>query len=434
MKIVPKIGILLIILTNLITVGLWLSGMGLWDRFGGVVISLVSVGQISGLLGMVMYAQSIILSARVKWMEKLFGGMDKIYVTHHILGGLSFILLLIHPLVLALSYLPESLKAAGLFFVPPAENWPVYFGISSLLFMMTFLVVTFFVKLPYQLWKQTHKLLGVAFFLGGLHSFFISSDISYYPMLRYYMMSISVLAMGVWVYRSVLGFLLVRKYGYVITKVEALNETVTAITMTATGKKMPYNPGQFIFVSFDNRETGREYHPFSLSSAPQEETIQILIKSLGDFTRKVAGLPIGTKVKVEGAYGKFYTQFKPEFDQIWIAGGIGIAPFAGMAKSLDIRNNSKIDLYYCATKQEEMVAMAEFEKISDSNPNFRIFPFLSERYGRVDFKFISGLTGNMRDKEIYICGPPAMMKSLKKQFKINGIKKTMIHSEEFNFL
>ena len=39
--------------------------------------------------------------------------------------------------------------------------------------------------------------------------------------------------------------------------------------------------------------------------------------------------------------------------------------------------------------------------------------------------------GGLGDKEIFICGPPVMMKSLRKQIRAKGIKNSSIHSEEF---
>lgn len=422
-----------LIATNLVTVWLWLAYMGLSDRVGNTTLVMVNIGRISGLLGMVMFSQSIILSTRVKWMEKFFGGMDKIYTSHHLIGGMSFILLLIHPLTLALSYLPD-IKGAANFLIPQPSNWPVYFGISSLMFMMAFLVVTFFVKLPYQLWKQTHKFLGVAFFIGGIHSFFIPSDISSYPPLYIFMAIIVGIGLICWIYRSVLGAVMVKKFRYEIIKTEKLNNSVMSVTMKPAGSPLKYNPGQFVYVSFEDQDLTKEYHPFSLVSAPKDENIRVMVKYLGDFTKSLDKLTEGTGAKVEGAYGQFYKIVKPEFPQIWIAGGIGIAPFLGIAKSFDLRDNTKVDLYYCAAKENDLVALNEFNMIAEANPNFRIFPFVSEKYGRMDSGLVEKLSGQLENKEIFLCGPGPMMKGFKKQFESVGIKPELIHSEEFSFI
>jgi predicted ferric reductase len=428
-----KLGWTVMIATYLVTIWLWLSYMGWGDRVGNTTLVLVNIGRISGLLGMVMFSQSIILSTRVKWMEKFFGGMDKIYIAHHMIGGVSFILLLIHPLALALSYLPD-IKAAANFLIPEPSNWPVYFGISSLMFMMAFLVVTFFVKLPYQLWKQTHKFLGVAFFIGGIHSFFIPSDISNYQPLYIFMAIIVGMGLICWIYRTVLGAIMVKKHRYEIIKTEKLNNSVMAVTMKPTGLPLKYKPGQFVYVSFEDQDLTREYHPFSLVSAPKEENIRVMVKYLGDFTKSLDKLTEGTGAKVEGAYGQFYKVARPELPQIWIAGGIGIAPFLGIAKSLDLRANTMVDLYYCAAKESDLVSLNEFKMIAEANPNFRIFPFVSEKYGRMDSGLVDKLSGQLENKEIFLCGPGPMMTGFKKQFKNMGIKLELIHSEEFSFI
>jgi hypothetical protein len=133
--------------------------------------ALTSIGQLTALVGMIVFAWSLILSTRIKLFEDYFKGMNGVYIAHHLLGGISFILLMIHPISLALTYLPISYRATALFLLPH-EDWTVNLGIASLLCMMALLILTYYVEIPYHFWKFTHKFLGLAFFIGGLHSFF----------------------------------------------------------------------------------------------------------------------------------------------------------------------------------------------------------------------------------------------------------------------
>jgi len=71
-----------------------------------------AIGQVLGLVGMAMFALNLVLSARLKRLEGLFGGMNKIYIAHHILGGLAFVLLLLHPLFIVGKYLPNAAMQA----------------------------------------------------------------------------------------------------------------------------------------------------------------------------------------------------------------------------------------------------------------------------------------------------------------------------------
>ena len=64
------------------------------------------VVQLSGLLGMISLSWSFILSIRHRILEKYLGGLDYAYKLHHLVGGLSLILLLQHPLFLVVRALP----------------------------------------------------------------------------------------------------------------------------------------------------------------------------------------------------------------------------------------------------------------------------------------------------------------------------------------
>ncbi len=78
--------------------------------------------------------------------------------------------------------------------------------------MMLFLVLTFFAKLPYQIWKFSHKFLGLAFFFAGLHSFFIKSDISRSQILRIYMFVLAGAGIIAFIYRVILTKFLVKYF------------------------------------------------------------------------------------------------------------------------------------------------------------------------------------------------------------------------------
>jgi len=164
---------------------IWILMESLNLRFGNFSSSARSLGQLTALTGMSMFSLSLILSARIKSLEKYFYGLNKIYDCHHTIGGIAFVLLLAHPMFLAAQYIPISPKTAGLFLLPDGD-WSINFGILSLLSLMVLLIITFFLtNIKYEKWKITHKFLGVSFFLAGLHAFLIPSDISQNSILFY---------------------------------------------------------------------------------------------------------------------------------------------------------------------------------------------------------------------------------------------------------
>ena len=103
---------------NLIPVVIWLFMLPLGGRFGSSFQTLTSLWQISALLGFSLMATNIILTARFFFLDRLFNGLNHVYIKHHLLGSVAFILLMFHPLVLAVRYLQFSVHSAALFLLP----------------------------------------------------------------------------------------------------------------------------------------------------------------------------------------------------------------------------------------------------------------------------------------------------------------------------
>lgn len=103
-----------------------------------------------------------------------------------------------------------------------------------------------------------------------------------------------------------------------------------------------------------------------------------------------------------------------------------------MAKSLE-NDDFDICLFYSVKSQSELVEWDDLARIAMSkNGKFKLIPFVSEQQGGfLNTEFMLNYCKSFTDKEIFICGPPPMMKSLRKQLRQAGVKNKQIHSEEF---
>ncbi len=430
------LGWIIIIILIIIPAIIWLLMMPLSLRFDGFVDDMISLGQLSGLLGTAMFALALILGARLKFFDKYLTGLSRVYVNHHRLGATAFSLLLFHPLFLTMRYVSFSLTSAAQFWLG-STGWSVVLGELSLFGLILLLVLTFFIKLHYNVWKNTHKYLGLAFFLGALHMFFIESDVSRNFYLRFYMLTLVAMGIIAYVFQTFLGKWLVKRYLYIVKEVKSISSEAVEITLSPFDlqKKIVYAPGQFVFINFNDRTVSVEQHPFSFLSAPQENTIKFGIKNLGDYTNKMKDITSGTLAKIEGPYGQFtYYNFSHK-KQIWIAGGIGITPFISMAKDLALqasRSEYIIDLYYCVRQPEELFWLNELLNVSQKCQNFHVYDYCSTVKGQINAKIINEQSGGLLDKDILFCGPSGMMKSLREQFKQLGVSSRFIHSDEFS--
>lgn len=400
-------------------------------RFLNLAETMTSFGQIAGLLGMSLFSVNLILSSRLKFLDKYFYGLDKVYNQHHIIGAISFCLLLFHPLFLVVQYAQFSLRSAALFFLPLSSQ-AVNFGIYSLFLMIVLMIFTFYIKLKYQQWKFFHKFMVVTFMFSVVHVFFVSSDISRDNILRIYVLGLAVIGLVAGFWRAFLIKKINNNFEYEIVRVAMLKPDVVEIEMAPKGKAMEFEAGQFVFMSFSSKAVEPEAHPFSISSAPEENNLRVTVKALGDFTGEMKNLKIGDKVSVEGPFGKFSYQEVSDKNQIWIAGGVGITPFLSMAKSLK-GNNYKIDLYYSVKSKEEIIAKEELEDIALSRKNFRVIFWCVDEKGYLSASEISKISGDLENKDIFLCGPPAFMESLRGQFINLKADKDRIHWEKFNF-
>ena len=405
-------------------------------------------GLVEGVAGLMLYAINLILAVRLRVMEDYFGGLNRMYIAHHLTGGIALILLCFHPIALTVRNLipitKESVRAAAefLWFHPISFSRPISrgmainFGLIALFGMVILLIITFFVKLRYTLWLFTHKFLGLAFFFAALHVLFIQGLVSDNAFLRWYLLFWCGLGLIAFVYRTLVGRILIRHYDYRVTKVTEPAEDVVSLSLTPINKRMDFEPGQFVFIRFkysDHDGITTEAHPFSISSSPRDNELRLSVKALGDYTRDLLNIKPGTIAEIEGAYGKFSYKNYDNPNQIWIAGGIGITPFLSMARSIKEEHNLNVDLYYSVKKSEELIDV-QFLNAMDgvANLHFNYIPFVAEKQGMLNADIIETTSKSLAGKDFYICGPPPMMKALRRQLRAKGVPNFRIHSEEFS--
>ena len=156
------------------------------------------------------------------------------------------------------------------------------------------------------------------------------------------------------------------------------------------------------------------------------------MKALGDFTTSLKHLKPGTIAEIEGAFGRFIPARYGDAPQVWIAGGIGITPFLSVARAFR-PESPPVDMFYSVQTREELIdqsALAEF--LPEHYEHFKYHPYVNaEQPGFLSAQYVSENCGGFQGKEIFICGPPPMMKAMRGQLRQLGVPNHKIHSEEF---
>lgn len=388
--------------------------------------SVNTAAKLFALAGFSLFGWNIILSTRLEMFERLYGGLPNLYRWHHRTGCIAFMLLIIHPTLIAIRYAMISFTSAYEF-LKPSLNYPQLAAEATLGIMFVAIFATTYSAIKHELFVKLQITLGLVFFLGAYHAIYMTgSDVlQSWPLVIYGSVLVG-LALIVMLYRSLFHGSFRRRYSYQVTDISKQAE-VLELSLSSNNGIGGYTPGQFVFVKPINSAVKKQFHPFSLTSVPGGSTISVGIKQLGDFTNSLTELKVGDDVIVEGAYGEFGSELTNYQKQIWIAGGIGITPFVAMAKSLD---KQQIDLFYSVRTKSQAYFLRELQASAKLKPNFHIHLIDTEHQPQLTSQDVIKLYDD--DTAVWICGPPPMMKALKRSLVKDGVSKSHIITEEFS--
>jgi predicted ferric reductase len=221
------------------------------------------------------------------------------------------------------------------------------------------------------------------------------------------------------------------RYRYCVNEVRQLDDDAVEIVMAPVGRPLTFQAGQFVYATFHQSGIPRESHPFTIASAPGDDSLRLAVKRFGDFTSSLMKLRPASQSSLEGPFGDFQLRSDSAHPQTWIAGGIGITPFLSWALSLD--NSMPADLYYCTPGPEQAHFLDELYDIADRYPTFRVIPIRKRSLGHLTVSDIEAVNPNVSHGEVFICGPPLMIDNLTAGLLKRGVPPDRIHSESFDF-
>ena len=388
--------------------------------------------QITALLGFSFFALSFVLSTRLNILEDLFGGLDKVYHAHHNMARVALLFMVAHPLLLALRWVPEDVSKALWFLFPVHRRLEINIGSWAMWGVVVLMFFTLIVRLRYHWWKYSHKLLGVFFIAAVVHILLTDSTIFGNTVLKIYIWSLSIAACIAWTYKTLLFNFVKKKFGYRVTQINRLNEKVMEIELSPLSGRVRFIPGQFCFFSFKSPHISREEHPYTLTKVKENGNIFIMVKALGDYTNELYDkLQPGALGLIEGPYGRFDYK-NASHNQVWIGGGVGIAPFISWANDL-IKHPSidlKVEIFYCVNHPSEATHTSVFQELQKVMPAVHMHLICSDVQGFIKLSDVEDIIM----KDIFICGPREMRKTLLLASKKLNINRKNIHYEDFDFV
>lgn len=398
-----------------------------------------ALGRITGVAGLALLLLAAALSARVPGFDRPFGGLTSLWNTHHLLGAWSLVLLMAHPLLLALSAGAWGLGPAMAILFPPLSDIGSWAGWAALVLMMIFLAPSFHFFGPpdYESWKKIHRLAGPAVILALAHTFYLSRTMPGWLDLVVWSL-FALLAVGAVIWRFVFS----RRIGrleYRVSEVEPVTNNVVEISLMPKRKKLKHEAGNFVYLTpYDsNLDHGYgEEHPYTLSSSPDESRLRVAIKDLGDASRAIRTIAPGSRVTIEGPYGRFFRNpDRVEQPELWIAGGIGITPFLARMRHLERRKEAAdVHLVYCVQDEARALYLDELTELAESLPGFILHMHYFYRHGPLSGEFLDRACLDLTEREFYICGPVPLNHLAQQEARVAGVPTARIHTEEFELL
>lgn len=421
-----KLGNIVFIVLVILTVVVWLVFPPIND--GREDFLRTYAGEVLGSLLVVLMSFSLFLSTRPKWAEPYFGGLDKMYMTHRSTSTSAFLLMFVHLLVVPITTVNLRL---GNYLAMIA-----FLGIVAIVLPTLAPRIPFLNKLTnstYEGWKKLHRYIGIFFIAGYLHALNIDA-LSAFIAINWTQIFF-IIGVVSYVYTEFLGGFFGKHSPYVVEAIKHPNNSTTEVTLRAKDKPIKHtHAGQFLFVKFLGDKSLDESHPFTIASAPHEDTLRITIKACGDFTRHLfQNLKSGTEALVEGTYGMFNYKTGGQ-KQIWVAGGIGITPFLSFLRDLKADLSHHVDFYYTVRHEDEAIFADEIHEIAKQNPKLKANIRFSSVHGSLTVdEIVKNAGGDVSEHHVYMCGPLPMVQAFEKKFVEAGVPKDNIHYEEFNF-
>lgn len=409
---------------------LWL---GIDVRIGGNVLTLpgdtadpiYELGTSLGFWGFLLFGLNFVLATRWRWVERLFGGLDRVYTLHGLLGRWTLALILLHLGILTAQALPDWGLAAT--YVVPGLDLSYTLGGAGVLLLTLLVAATIWVRFPYQRWLAAHRWMGVPYILGGAHAIVAQGD--------WYLWLLTIAGGYAWIYSSFLYRRWGPRHSGTIRQVIGLHG-VTELTIVLD-KPHLFQPGQFVFLSVTRAAAGLpdEQHPFSISAILDERTFRISAKRLGDYTARLADLIPGDEVVAFGSYGAFGARaLASTGSALWVAGGIGVTPFLSLLRHIAEGKAASADdirFIWSVRDQADAIYLDEILTLTSSAPQVRFHLHVTATDGLLTAERLAALTDSLTTCRILLCGPPPMMHALTTQLVGRGVRRSRIISEEF---
>lgn len=190
-----------------------------------------------------------------------------------------------------------------------------------------------------------------------------------------------------------------------------------------------FKPGQFTKIIFT---TEGKY--LSISCSPERKYIEFTKRiTESDFSKWFMSLKKEEEFDIEGPFGNFFLN-NYESKIAFIVGGIGITPVFSMLEDSFLKEDKRDFVLFYGNKSLQDIPFHQELKFFQSRINLKLFYFIEEMEvsvneksffcGILNFTKIQSCLPDINIREVFLCGPPAMVDAINRQIKeMSPIKK-----------
>ncbi len=199
-----------------------------------------------------------------------------------------------------------------------------------------------------------------------------------------------------------------------------------------------YQAGHFFLLRLPDDNGKLTHRPYSVASAPWEESLWFCIKRKGTFPQFLWKLKKDDRVGVNGPYGIFLLQ-PNDTERVFIGGGVGISALRSMI--LQTLKEGKIaHLFHSAHTKDGLIYYNEMLALSQSEPNFKFYPSITGETApmgwkgsteRIGVDLLKRTLGGLDNKTFYLCGSKEMAGGLAIALATAGVPKERIKKDEW---
>ena len=394
-----------------------------------------------GFLTMSLLGFQTIPPSRLKFFSRYFA-MEKLYTVHHKLSILTFVLAVVHPVLLFINN-PQTLQLLNFATAP----WRARAAVLSLLAMMVLIVTSVWreaIKMKYDVWRWVHD--GMAVAAVGL-ALFHMFRVNYYMSLPSQRV-VWLLLTGIWaaiiLYIRVARPIIMIKRPFVVDHIKEEYGQCFSLYLRPDGHDgFKYQAGQFAWITRESPFIFRE-NPFSFSSSGDRDDnlVGFTIKELGDFTSTIKDLKPGDTIFVDGPYGTFNLDEHYDNQLVLIAGGIGSAPVLSILRTMrDRGRKDPVMFFYGNPTYDTIIFREELEELEKTEDYLKVVHVLERPPEDWDGEkgFISAdilkrhLPEDYKHWEyiFFLCGPMPMIQAVEGALHSLDVTDAKIFSEKY---